>query len=87
MAPAVQLQGPATRVGTEHNLATAEQRRAGGGTYELERIRAYRSLRQAGVSVEEAKQQVQQADQYFQSLGVDNQTVTRIPGNRKGATE
>jgi hypothetical protein len=87
LAPAVQLRGPATGRGTEHNLATIEQRRAGGGTYELERIRAYRAMRKADVSVVEAKQQIQRADRYFQSLGVDKTTITRIPGNRKGTIE
>lgn len=87
LAPAIQLRGPATRSGTEHNLATLEQRRPGGGVYDLERIRAYRAMRKGGLSKEEAKQQIRYADDYFQSLGVTSKTTTRIPGNRKGTVE
>ena len=32
-APTIQLEGPANRVGTEHNAAKLIQRQAGGGTY------------------------------------------------------
>jgi len=81
-APAVELKGPATRVGTAHYEATQVQRQAGGGTYSDERRIAYEALRRAGLSHEEAQALIGRADDYFQSIGVTLSTPTRIPGNR-----
>jgi hypothetical protein len=81
-APAVELKGPATRVGTAHYEATQVQRRAGGGTYADERRIAYEALRRAGLSHEEAQTLIGRADDYFKSIGVTPSTPTRIPGNR-----
>ena len=83
-APAIQLAGPASKKGTEHYNATQEQRRAGGGDYGFERKMGYRALRKAGMSKNEARQQIKLADEYFSDLGVNKNTPTRIPGNRKG---
>ena len=81
-APAVELKGPATRVGTAHYEATRVQRQAGGGTYADERRIAYEALRRAGLSQEEAQALIGRADDYFKSIGVTPSTPTRIPGNR-----
>lgn len=82
-APAIQLEGSSSKIGTEHYKATQEQRKSGGGTYEKERIIAYKSLRKADVPKEEAKNAVKRADTYFESIGVKLDTETRIPQNRK----
>ena len=81
-APAVELKGPATRVGTAHYEATQVQRQTGGGTYADERRIAYEALRRAGLSQEEAQALIGRADDYFKSIGVTPSTPTRIPGNR-----
>nr|WP_224372318.1 hypothetical protein [Hyalangium versicolor] len=81
-APAVELKGPATRVGTAHYEATQVQRQAGGGSYADERRIAYEALRRAGLSHEEAQTLISRADDYFKSIGVTPSTPTRIPGNR-----
>jgi hypothetical protein len=81
-APAVELKGPATRVGTAHHEATQVQRQAGGGTYADERRIAYEALRRAGLSHEEAQTLIGRADDYFKSIGVTLSTPTRILGNR-----
>jgi hypothetical protein len=81
-APAVELKGPATRVGTPHYEATQVQRQAGGGTYADERRIAYEALRRAGLSHEEAQTLINRADAYFKAIGVTPSTPTRIPGNR-----
>ncbi|WP_200883890.1 hypothetical protein [Archangium violaceum] len=81
-APAVELNGPSTRVGTAHYEATQAQRQAGGGTYADERRIAYEALRRAGLSPEEAQTLIGRADDYFKSIGVTPSTPTRIPGNR-----
>ncbi|MDC0714508.1 hypothetical protein POL68_39030 [Stigmatella sp. ncwal1] len=81
-APAVELKGPSTRVGTAHYEATQVQRQAGGGTYADERRIAYEALRRAGLSHEEAQTLIGRADDYFKSIGVTPSTSTRIPGNR-----
>ncbi|HYI02405.1 hypothetical protein [Hyalangium sp.] len=81
-APAVELKGPATRVGTAHYEATQVQRQAGGGTYADERRIAYEALRRVGLSHEEAQTLIGRADDYFKSIGVTPSTPTRIPGNR-----
>lgn len=81
-APGIQLPGPANVKGTPHNLATAVQRQAGGGTYAAERRIGYKAMRRAGVPAGEARSVIRQADEYFEGIGVGPQTVTRIPGNR-----
>ncbi len=81
-APAVQLPGPSTRVGSPHYEATQVQRQAGGGTYAAERRIGYKALRRGGLSPADAKANINNADAYFQSLGVTPSTPTRIPGNR-----
>jgi RHS repeat-associated protein len=81
-APGIQLVGPSNVAGTPHNMATAVQRQAGGGTYAAERRIGYKAMRKAGVSQSDARAAIQQADDYFGSIGVGPDTVTRIPGNR-----
>lgn len=81
-APAIQLVGPPTKVGSPHYLATQVQRRVGGGTYAAERRIAYRALRYGGYSPAEARAAIVRADAYFASIGVTPTTPTRIPGNR-----
>jgi len=81
-APAVELPGPSTRVGSPHYEATQVQRQAGGGTYAAERRIAYKALRRAGISEANARSLIQIADEYFKSIGVGPSTPTRIPGNR-----
>jgi RHS repeat-associated protein len=81
-APGVQLAGPANASGTSHNAATRVQRQAGGGTYAAERRIAYKALRAAGFSPAGARSLVEQADMYFQGIGVTGTTSTRMPGNR-----
>ncbi|MGA8943302.1 MAG: hypothetical protein WB502_11415, partial [Thermoactinomyces sp.] len=82
-APAVQLRGPSTSVGSEHYLATQVQRQAGGGTYAAERRIGYKALRRAGISESEARFLIEYADNYFiNELGLNYSSPTRIPGNR-----
>ena len=83
LAPGVQLEGPSTSVGTPHYLATQAQRAAGGGTYAAERDIAANSLRAAGYSEAQIQQALSEADNYFQSIGVNSTAPTRIPGNRR----
>ncbi|MEY9582010.1 RHS repeat-associated core domain-containing protein [Sinorhizobium fredii] len=82
-APGVVLKGPSNLSGTAHNLATAVQRQAGGGTYAAERRIGYKALRAAGFSAETARSAIERADTYFESIGVTLDTITRIPGNRR----
>jgi len=81
-APGVQLDGPSTAMGTPHYNATQAQRLVGGGTYGAERRIAYNALRAAGYSNSEVTQAIEEADRYFNSIGVNQNTPTRIPGNR-----
>ncbi|MGA2066673.1 MAG: hypothetical protein ABSG86_16980 [Thermoguttaceae bacterium] len=81
-APGVQLEGPSTAPGTPHYNATQVQRLPGGGTYGAERQIGYDALRAAGYTDAEATQALEEADEYFGGIGVDEQTPTRIPGNR-----
>lgn len=81
-APAVELPGPSTRIGSPHYRATQVQRQAGGGTYAAERRIGYKALRRGGLSPEEARAYIEMADAYFQSIGVSPSTPTRIPMNR-----
>jgi hypothetical protein len=83
-APAVQLQGPSTAKGSEHYLATQVQRQRGGGTYAAERRIGYKAMRRAGLPENEAREQIQRADDYFMGeLGATPETVMRSVGNRK----
>jgi RHS repeat-associated protein len=82
-APAVKLEGPSTRVGSPHYRATQVQRQAGGGTYAAERRIGYKAMRRGGISPEDARGLIRSADDYFQSLGVKQDTATRIPGDRQ----
>lgn len=82
-APAIQLDGSSSEIGTEHYKATQEQRKSGGGTYAKERVIAYKSLRKADIPKEEAKKAIKRADTYFENIGVKLDTETRIPQNRK----
>ncbi|KLU74971.1 DNRLRE domain-containing protein [Clostridium botulinum] len=82
-APAIQLKGPANKIGTPHYYATKVQRTAGGGTYGAERRIGYKTLRKAGLSIEEAKNAIRSADKYFMDeLGLNLDSITRMPGNR-----
>lgn len=82
LAPGVQLQGPSTLEGSPHYNATQAQRVSGGGTYGAERQIAYDALRAAGYTDAQATQVLREADTYFNSIGVTENTPTRIPGNR-----
>jgi len=82
LAPGVQLEGPSTLEGTSHFNATQAQRIAGGGTYGAERKIAYDALISAGYTDAQATRAIQEADAYFKSIGVTENTPTRIPGNR-----
>ncbi len=81
-APAVELSGPSTEVGSEHYEATQAQRQAGGGNYAAERKIAQNSLSKAGLSPDQVQTALQNSDQYFQGIGVGPSTPTRVPGNR-----
>lgn len=83
-APGVQLPGPSTLKGSPHYNATQVQTLRGGGTYAAERRIGYRALRRAGYTEVEARQVIQQVDDWFHSIGVRPSTPTRIPGNRTG---
>jgi RHS repeat-associated protein len=82
-APAVQLDGPSTRIGSQHYKATQAQREHGGGTYAAERRIGYKALRAAGLTPDQSRQAIEFADRYFQGIGVTPSTPTTIPGNRK----
>jgi hypothetical protein len=82
-APGVRLDGPANVPGTPHNATRAVQREMGGGTYAAERRIGYKALRRAGYTPEEARRAIQEADDYFRSIGVGPTTPTRIPGDRR----
>ncbi len=79
----VQIQGPANKVGTPHYIATQVQGAGGSGTLGIERNIAYKSLRKSGFSVEQSKYLVREADKYFNDLGHNLNSATRVPGNRK----
>ena len=82
--PGVPLPGPSIAKGTPHYEATRAQGVPGrGGTYGAEREIAYDSLRRLGYSEAEASMAMAEADAYFRSIGVDVNTPTRIPGNRR----
>ncbi|TPI72109.1 RHS repeat-associated core domain-containing protein [Mesorhizobium sp. B2-8-9] len=82
-APGVQLKGPSNVPGTPHFLATQAQRVNKAGTYGVERQIAYKALRAAGLTSEEARAEIENADRHFATLGVTPDTVTRTPSNRK----
>ena len=84
-APAIVLVGPSTKVGSSHYLATRVQEKLvyGGGNYASERRMAYRALRTAGISQADARKAIEYADEYFHSIGVLYDAITRIPGNRR----
>lgn len=83
-APAVQLSGPSTAIGSEHYNATQVQRQRGTGTYASERRIGYKALRSAGMSQQEARDSISEADNYFiDCLGVTPQTRMRPVGNRR----
>jgi hypothetical protein len=82
-APAVEMPGPSTRVGTPHYNATQIQLQAGGGTYAAELRIAYKALRVGGLSPNAARFLIGYANEYFASIGVNPSTSTRIPGNRR----
>jgi hypothetical protein len=82
-APAIELPGPSTLVGSPHYLATQVQRRSGGGTYADERRIAEDALHAAGLSDNDIRRVLEWTDAYFAQLGVTSTTQTRIPGNRR----
>jgi hypothetical protein len=82
-APAIQLPGPSTKVGSPHYKATQVQRRAGGGTYGAERRIGYKALRKAGLTPAESRAEIKRADDYFMGvLGLTHSSPTRAVGNR-----
>ncbi|MDQ0638333.1 hypothetical protein QF042_001898 [Pedobacter sp. W3I1] len=86
-APSIHLEGPSTKAGTPHNLATVAQRErralGDGGTYKSEMNIAYRALRAAGLSPEHAKEAVRMSNSYSNSINVTPTTTTRFPYTRK----
>jgi len=84
-APATHLEGPPNRVGTPHYNATQVQNQIeyGGGTLGAERKIAYRALRAGGYDEVQAKAIIRGADKYFEVLGFDINTPTKIPKTRR----
>jgi hypothetical protein len=82
LAPGVELPGPSTAAGTPHYLATQVQRQSGGGTLGAEMRIGYKALRKAGYNEAQARQVLAEVDSYFRSIGANQSTPTRIPGNR-----
>lgn len=82
-AIAVKVEGSGFKKGTQHYAANQVQKMPGGGTLGKERVIAYKALRAMGFTVEQCKQMVRQADKYFESLGHNLNTPTRIPTNRR----
>lgn len=83
-APAIQLGGPSTKIGSEHYIATQIQREAGGGTYAAERKIGYKAIRKAGLTEEESKCSfLMHVDPYFNNLGVTATTPMRTVANRR----
>jgi hypothetical protein len=82
-APGVRLDGPANVPGTPHHATRGVQRQSGCGTYAAERRIGYKALRRAGLSPDEARRAIQEADDYFRGMGVTPSTTTRIPGASK----
>jgi hypothetical protein len=79
----VQIQGPANQIGTPHYTATQAQGVLDGGILRAERSIAYKSLRKAGFTKNQAKYLVREADKYFDDLGHTSNSTTRMPGNRR----
>ena len=69
--------------GSAHSKTYASQRRSGGGTLGAERRIGYRGLRDAGMTKVDAKAVIRRTDQYFESIGANVNTPTRIPDNRR----
>ncbi|MXN32825.1 RHS repeat-associated core domain-containing protein [Delftia sp. CH05] len=83
-APAIQLGGPSTKIGSEHYIATQIQREAGGGTYAAERRIGYKAIRKAGLTEEESKCLfLMHVDPYFNNLGVTSTTPMQTVANRR----
>lgn len=82
-APAVQLAGPATKAGTPHALTRIAQKQTGGGTLGAELRIGYKALRQSGKSPAYSRAAIQEAADYFRSIGYGKSAVTRIPGDRR----
>ncbi len=83
-APGEQLEGPSTKIGSEHYKATRVQDESGGGTYGSERRIGYKALRRAGKTPEEARAAIERADKYFiDELGWSKTTPLKRPGNRR----
>jgi RHS repeat-associated protein len=82
-ARGVRLGGPSNVRGTQHHATRAVQRQPGGGTYGAERRIGYKALRKSGYSAFDARCAVEEADAFFQSIGVKKSTPTRIPGDRR----
>ena len=84
-APAVVLQGrnaDRTTRGTPHYLASRVQDQKGGGSLVSERRIAYKAIRRAGLSPEEAKCTIMKADSYFSGIGASATSITNIPKRR-----
>lgn len=82
-APAIQLDGPSTQVGSPHFNATQVQRQAGGRTYGAERQTAACSLAAAGCSPSQIADALALTDSYFtDGLGLTLDSPLRISGNR-----
>jgi hypothetical protein len=83
LAPGIRLDGPANVPGTPHSRTRPVQREAGGGTYGVERRIGYKALRRAGETPADSRSFIEQADDYFRSIGVNQNTPTTIPGDRR----
>lgn len=84
-APAIQAGGPSTKVGSEHYNLTYDQSHATkGGTYGIEKNIGLNSIEsRLGLSKNDLNTISDYIDDYFiGDLGLNNDSVIKIPGNR-----
>ena len=85
-APAVILQGrnaDGTTRGTPHYKANRVQDQRGGGTLAAERRIAYKAVRTAGLTPDQARCTLMKADPYFSGIGASATSTTTVPRRRK----
>ena len=84
-APAIQADGPSTKMGSEHYNLTYDQSHATkGGTYGIEKDIGLNSIKnRLGLSKDDLDTISDYLDDYFiGDLGLNNNSVIKIPGNR-----
>ncbi len=89
-APAIQADGPSTKVGSEHYNLTYDQSHAiTGGTYGKEKTIGLNSAeKNLELSQNDVKIISDYLDDYFcKQLGLNNDSTIRIPGNRHHVSE